>query len=359
MQSGRYDRRKRRERITSQPKRQAQARGGGRDQRYRSSRNYRTIKGTDTGYNLQKRNINFGGGGAFSRNHGVLANPRFLMVTISALVVLALLLFGITRCVSSCSANTTREEVNEQDSRVALGVSSELTTELTKALDQGEQIASIAARANELDDDLVRLALSEPTAIGFVASFDPHTSHAASPYEAGATKGSYPKVYCWDTRWGAVEFAGNVMALTGSGPTALFIARMGIIGNADVGPADIAELATKNNGTDSTLGLSPTFFTKEVATLGLSVKESDLSSEHVLESLDTEMPVLLLSRSRTTLGEKAHWLVITNKNSDGTVSVCDPCSPSVSSRPWAASTLVDASEALYVVSTPSETEDDA
>ena len=126
-----------------------------------------------------------------------------------------------------CSTKQDSVAVNEIDSRVAAGVSEDLTQEFADALNRNDKLSWIAANADQYSDtSMLELALNEPASIDFVAAY-PSSDKTAELYGDSVTAGSAPLLYDWDTRWGNVDYAGSALGVTGSGPTALSMTRNG------------------------------------------------------------------------------------------------------------------------------------
>lgn len=323
---------------------------GPRGTRQRSSSSRRS---SGPGYPLRARNINF----QSSRARRINVNRRLLIVGLLALLIIVLLVVGISSCVSSCSSQG-QSDGNGTDSRVATGISEELTSEFSTALDQGEKLAQIAAKANEYDDEaLLELALSEPSAIDFVAAY-PDAEKVAQPYEDAVSQGTVPELYCWDTRWGFVDYAGSALAVTGSGPTSLSMAYMGLTGKGDVTPADAAQLVTDADMASGDSLMSGEFLTESLDSLGLSCSTYTSNADNLVQMLNTGSYVLM-ETTAGTLGESAHWIVVVSEEDDGSVRVYDPTSPETSSRTWDPATIAASGDTLYALSTTTTTSDDS
>ena len=169
---------------------------------------------------LRAHNIRFGRESALRRLFG--GNLQTILIIVVAIAVLVLVILGVSSCVRGCATKQDgTAAVNVADSRVAAGVSEELTQKFTGALDRNDKLSWIAANANQYSDtSLLELALDEPDSIDFVAAY-PSSDKTAKPYGESVTAGSAPQLYDWDTRWGNVDYAGSALGVTGSGPTAL------------------------------------------------------------------------------------------------------------------------------------------
>lgn len=323
-----------------------------RDGKYRSDHNYRTLAGHDTGYSLNGRRR----GRSPMRGGG---RQRELILAIAAVVVLVILILVISSCARGCSAGSSAAADsaaasgtgNEADSRVSAGASPELTQEFTTALDSGEQLAKIARNAGDYSDQrLPELALLEPDAISFVAS-QPKASTDASSYDDQVKQGTYPQLLDWDSRWGNVSYAGSVLAVTGSGPTSLSIAYMGLTGKSDKTPADIASAAASAGyATDSDPFTSDDLFSKEATDLGLTCTGYTPSSDNLYSVLSEGGSVVAVKLKKDFDSPYEHWAVVTALNDDNSVTLCDPTSKQASSHTWAMGTIAGNSEGFYALS---------
>ena len=295
------------------------------------------------GQPLRARSINFQSGRARRLN----ANRRLLILGALALVLLVLVIVGISSCVRGCSAEqTTPAETNPVDARVAVGVSEDLTKQFSVELDRGEKLAQIAASADKYENQaLLELALSEPSAIDFVAAY-PEAEKTAQPYEDTVEKGTVPQLVCWDSRWGNVDYAGGPLALTGSGPTALSMAYMGLTGKNDKSPADLAQAVTDAEMATGDSLMSGTFLTDSLGEIGLTCSTYTSNAENLAQVLNDGV-YLLIEVKAGTLTDAAHWVVIVGEESDGSVRVYDPTSPEASSHTWDPGTVASWGETLY------------
>lgn len=277
---------------------------------------------------------------------------RMLIVGVLGILLVLFLVFVISSCVHACSKKAAPEvEKNPVDSRVAAGVSEDLTKEFSTALNQGENLKWIAEHAADYKDPKIpELALKHPEAIDFVANY-PSSDGKASAYEEKIEKGTAPKLFTWDSRWGGVSFGSSILAVNGSGPTALSMAYMGLTGKGDKTPADIAELVTKANDATGDSGMHSDFVENHLDNLGLRAQSYDSSAANINALLD-QGTYLLAEVKENAFGDNApaHWVLIASENADGSVMVYDPTSPEVSSHPWDSATVAAATQTLYVVS---------
>ncbi len=301
--------------------------------------------GGNGGYPLRARNINFHG--ARGRHS---ANTRLAILAALAVVLAVLLIVGVSSCVRGCSdqkQEASEATTNQVDSRVAAGVSEELTNRFKVALDRNEQLSEIAAKADAYEDDaLLGLALDQPEAVSFVANY-PDLPKTGQAYNDKVSAGTGPTLYDWDVRWGAVAYGEHALALTGSGPTAFSMAYMGLTGEVKT-PADMAELAIQAGAATGDSGTSAAFFTSAAEGLGLTVTEYASSADSITQALDAGT-YLLVEAKAGSLTENAHWVLLVTENSDNTVVVHDPTSPEVTARSWSPSDLASSCDKFYGV----------
>lgn len=309
-------------------------------------------RGGRGGYPLRSRSINFQGG----RNRVLGIDRQLLILGALAVVLLVLVIVGVSSCVRGCSSDPA-QSANPVDSRVAAGVSEELTQQFATELNRDEKLASIAATADRYaDTGLLELALSVPEAIDFVAAY-PDAEKTAQPYGGTVTQGEAPQLWCWDARWGNVDYAGRALAITGSGPTALSMAYMGLTGNNDKSPADLAQQASEANAATGDSAMAASFLESSAEGLGLSYRSYTSNADNLSQALDAGTYVLLETKAGS-ITSTAHWILLVSENEDGSITVYDPTSPDVSAHPWAAATLAASTDTIHALSLP-KSDDDA
>ena len=317
---------------------------------YRSARNARTMNGHDAGYTLHQRSINFNG------SHGITNLDRgSLLLIAGALVILLLMIFAISSCVRSCStprnagSAATSSDVNTQDARVAVGASADVTSRLTPALDNADALTRIAKHADDYTDTrMIDLAVNEPAALSFVANY-PGADKTSSEYTDSVTKGTYPVLYDWDSRWGYIDYADGALGVTGSGPTTLAMAYMGLTGKTDQTPATIANTITDAGANSGESGMKTDFFENGISRVGLASVAYSSTEDDLYTAISNGTPVAALLKANT-LTSSAHWVLITGYAEDDSLIVYDPTSATASSHTWDAGTIAASSDSLFALS---------
>ena len=330
------------------------------DSRYHSEQNYRTLAGLDTGYSLRGRRqqIDFD-----NRHRGLLSrygiSNRMLILGAAAVVIVLIAVLGIASCVQGQSSerptDTHQEDTsatNQWDSRVSANTPKDLTSKFTTVLDRNEKLATIAKNADRYPDArLPELAINEPAAIDFVAAY-PTAEHRPTDYGQTSEKGEFPQLFNWDIRWGYVDYAQSVIGVTGSGPTSLAMAYMGLSGKVDKTPATFAADAESKGCTSSEdIATTGDLFTYEAKQLGLECKEYSSPSSDTLRSiLSSRGSVAIVKLKANFDGQYEHWALVVRQNSDGSVTLHDPTSFEASSHTWDLGTIAANTDELYSLS---------
>lgn len=328
---------------------------GHRSRRSRSSAGGRSLNGNSrrsTGYTLQRRSMNYGQRSGVAdqvRSRGLMP----IIAGVVALAVIGLLIFGISSCVRGCS---NQAETQQQatvgsasgDSRVNASASEALVKKLEPALNRADAIQWIAKNTDRYPSEkIVQLAVDEPDAIDFVRAY-PDADKSARAYGSDSID-SIPSVYNWDERWGNVDYNGLPLAVSGSGPTCLSMAYMGLNSKTDKTPADMAALATNVGGVGGEAGTQGAFFTSVAGDLGLSInKLEDLSNDSIVGSITNTSPVLCQIKG-STFGHGPHWVLLIAGDAADNVTVYDPTCVEVTTRTWPIATITSSCAEAYLV----------
>lgn len=150
--------------------------------------------------------------------------------------------------------------------------------------------------------------------------------------EKDVKKGSVPLFMQWDERWGYQTYSGNVMGLTGCGPTCLSMIAVYLSGDTDKNPLWMANFATENGYASEGNGSAWTLFSEGGKQLGFDVKEIPLDEQRIIDNLEVNNPIVAVMRPGdfTTTG---HFIVFTGYK-DGKIQVNDPNSRENSKKLW-------------------------
>ena len=158
--------------------------------------------------------------------------------------------------------------------------------------------------------------------------------------------GKIPLFLQWDERWGYVQYGDDFMALEGCGPTCLSMVYTGLTGDTSMNPLAMAELSEKGNHYVSGIGTSWSLMQDMAAELGLQVDEVFFMADSIVEELQAGHPIICAvgPGDFTTMG---HFIVLTDVDDDGMVTVHDPNSPKNSKQKWDVETIMSQTENLW------------
>ncbi len=341
------------------------------------------------GYPLRNRPINF----TKSRsNH----DTTFMVVVGIIIALLVILVITLISCAASCGQDT-----NDPTANVSESLEGDLRTQVEQMVTSDFQSTFVAEHADQYPAELVQLMVNEPASTSFVYNY-PTAAHGASSYDESVSRGTAPLLYTWDPRWGYVDYAGGLLAVTGSGPTALAMARMGLLGQTDQTPATLASAITQMGGATGETFMDANVITGANAsstqgqasdadgdgyddTTGDYIEANDAESgtqapqgsfaqtiglnataitvEPGFSITDTMNDALgkganiLIQTSGGAFGTTPHWVVVVAQNSDGSLAVYDPTNTANSLHPWDPSTVVDDASTLISLTAPDATGD--
>lgn len=313
----------------------------------RSSGSRRPLQGRDTGYRV---------GGGRRQTSSRTINPRLIIVGVVGLLLLIALIFGISSCVRSCSSRAGKQaenqevQVNPSDKRVAFGVSGEQTDKISAVLDRNEAFERIAKHADKISDErLIELAINEPEAIEFVAG-SLEADGSTTPYDGTVTQGEFVKLFTFDPRWGYAPYADGTIGSTGSGPVTLAMASMALSGKTTYDPVTIANAVTAANLASGTTGMDDSFLSGHAADAGLVATSVEASSDGIYGSIAEGLPVAIKLKSDSGVGSSnAHWALITQLNSDNSITLYDPTSAIASSHSWSLGAVSSRTDTAYAL----------
>lgn len=200
---------------------------------------------------------------------------------------------------------------------------------------------------SEWPEELLDLLEKNPEAEEFVLNYpikkdlDPNidlTEHLDSS--------DVPLLLQWDERWGYSQYAGELMGLSGCGPTCLSMVCISLLDDASYTPRYIAQFATENGYSVSGNGSSWTLISEGGEKLGLDVTEIPLDENRIIRNLEVGNPIICVMGPGffTSTG---HFIVMTEYE-DGYIKVNDPNSPNRSEQAWKLTEVMEQIRNLWV-----------
>lgn len=159
-----------------------------------------------------------------------------------------------------------------------------------------------------------------------------------------------PLLLQWDERWGYGRYAGDLMGLSGCGPTCLSMVCLYLLDDPALTPRAVAAFAEEHGYSERGSGSAWTLISVGGEQLGLEVEELPLHKETILRELEAGNPVICVvgAGDFTTTG---HFIVLTGCTEEG-VSVNDPNSPARSAQIWELERIMEQMRNLWACRVP-------
>lgn len=150
---------------------------------------------------------------------------------------------------------------------------------------------------------------------------------------------SVPLLLQWDERWGYGQYAGELMGLSGCGPTCLSMVCLYLLDDPAYTPRYIAEFAEENGYSERGNGSAWTLISEGGEQLGLEVEELPLHENTIIRELKAGNPIICVvgAGDFTSTG---HFIVLTGY-ADGAVTVNDPNSVLRSEKQWELTAIME------------------
>lgn len=196
-------------------------------------------------------------------------------------------------------------------------------------------------------EELIVLLDKNPETEEFVLQY-PLKKDSHPTYDLTDCLGSsqMPLLLQWDERWGYGEYAGELMGLSGCGPTCLSMVCIQLLQDASYTPQYVAAFAEENGYAVPGNGSAWSLISEGGKKLGLDVTEIPLDEGRIIRNLEVGNPIICVMGPGdfTTTG---HFIVLT-EYADGYVKVNDPNSPARSQKPWKLTDIMPQMNNLWV-----------
>lgn len=208
------------------------------------------------------------------------------------------------------------------------------------------------AKQNELSieqwpDELIELMDKNPDTKTFVLNYPLKKNYKSESdlveyYDCDEV----PLLFQWDERWGYTKYAGELMGISGCGPTCLSMVCIYLLNDTSYTPLYIAEFAEDNDYSISGNGSAWTLISSGGKQLGLDIIEIPLDENRIVKNLEVRNPIICVMGPGdfTTTG---HFIVITDYI-DGKIKVNDPNSSKRSQKLWELSDVMPQIRNLWV-----------
>lgn len=196
-------------------------------------------------------------------------------------------------------------------------------------------------------DELLELLKKNPETKDFVLGYpikkDLQPEIDLSEYENSS---SMPLLMQWDERWGYSEYAGELMGLSGCGPTCLSMVCIYLLNDASYTPRYIADFAEENGFSVTGNGSAWSLISDGGERMGLDVVEIPLDESRIIRNLEVGNPIICVvgPGDFTTTG---HFIVMT-EYIDGKIKINDPNSRKRSNQLWEYADIEDQIINLWV-----------
>ncbi|NLN97390.1 MAG: peptidase C39 family protein [Eubacteriaceae bacterium] len=149
--------------------------------------------------------------------------------------------------------------------------------------------------------------------------------------------GDVPLLMQWDERWGYHTYAGNLLGLTGCGPTCLSMVATHLTGNGELNPKWIADFSQENGFATEESGSSWTLISEGAPLLGIEAIEIAPDEMRMAENIQVGNPIIcVLGPGDFT--DEGHFIVLTGYDQNG-FTIKDPNRAANSKKTWPFETL--------------------
>ena len=136
----------------------------------------------------------------------------------------------------------------------------------------------------------------------------------------------------WDPQWGYFDYGGNLLGLSGCGPTTLAMAAYYFTGDPNMNPLTLAQFALDNGYRYPGNGTAWSFMSDGARQLGLRSRVLGLSEWAMADALENgELIVCIMAPGKFTTS--GHYILLTGYQ-DGNFTVNDCNSVTRSQRTW-------------------------
>lgn len=201
---------------------------------------------------------------------------------------------------------------------------------VTKYVPYAKAYVSLLQSDDPYKDDLFNLLRDNPETAQFVLDYEEKKDLPPAETIGEVSFDSVPLFLQWDERWGYHIYGGNLLAVTGCGPSCLSMVAVYLTQNVTLTPAYIADLAQNNGYFVDGVGTDWSMMTDGAEITGIHGQEITIDDIYpVLESGG----VIIASVGPGHFTKGGHFIVLAGLE-DGGIVIRDPNSISNSEKLW-------------------------
>ena len=184
------------------------------------------------------------------------------------------------------------------------------------------KIEEIEENSEQYPEDLLELLERNEETVDFVYNYPKKKDSKPAKTIGKVSKGEIPELLQWDARWGYAEYADNMIAINGCGPTALSMVAAGITGDDSITPYKVAEYAAESGYYVEGVGTAWSLMTDGGRQFGVQGTEMPLDESVIMAQLESGHPIIC-SVGPGDFTSSGHFIVLVSVE-DGKIKVNDP-----------------------------------
>ena len=201
-----------------------------------------------------------------------------------------------------------------------------------------DEIKTILDNEKNIPSYLVRLAVMHPESIPYAAGYHGYKLNKPISLDGYTKEGKIPLFQQWDKQWGYDWYGNGPIGMDGCGPTSLSMIVVGLTGNMNANPRNVAQYSDKNGGYSWNAGSNQTLFTNVARHYGLIAQR--VSGNEIISELKKGHPIMVSCHAGDfTLS--GHIIVLSGVTSDGRIIINNPDSIKDSMKTWSLQTILN------------------
>ena len=255
--------------------------------------------------------------------------------------------------VTEVTSTNTMTALDEQEEQLVLAPEEYTLAEALEQLrlveSEDSRYTTIIQNPSNYPEKLIINLANNPEMLKFVAEYpDSDSSLQSATLTEDEKDEACPLLIQWDQRWGYQSYGDNNIAISGCGPTALSMAIIGLTGNEDATPNEVADYAMNNGYYMKGTGTMWKLMKEGAEDFGLHSVELDTNREQMVQSLDAGK-ILICSMGAGDFTTGGHFIVIYGYDDEG-FKVNDPFCIYRSHQHWTYTTLQSQIKSVWALS---------